>query len=296
MSKWSVLVKGVKKNWKEGMSKKREGGGGGFVNEKVESGKYIARLTQLELSSDGKAIFEHYKITEGECKGEKLRNRQGLDNPTGLGFFMENLEKLGYEVPGADDLEDDLPPILEEINEKKPAVRIKVKTEEYQNIYLDKALSDDEVEDSTEEKEERAPEEDAAEFQIEVGTEVMAEVDGEKIKATVVRIVDDETVKVKDENGDKHTIALEDLGPVEAEEKPSKKGAKESSSDLEDLDREELEELIDEKDLDVNPKKFKDDDDLREAIEEALAGAKEEDPDDEPKKDKVTKKKGSLKK
>lgn len=291
---WDKLAKRAGKKFDAAKKLANEGGAG---NPNVEDGRYIAQLMGLELgqSSSGRdQIARDFKIIEGESKGEKLRDYQGLDTEKGISFFMRDLKRLGYEEP--DGLEE-CGPIVEEINKEKPKVRITVKNNgEFQNVFIDKALSDDEAEDGTEEGAETAGDE---EVEIEVGMTVVAKIDGEDVTGKVTKILEDQgKIKIETEDGDVHRVPVDDVSlPEKGEDEDDDKDGK---VDLEDMDRKELEELIDEKDLDVSPKKFKDDDDLREAIEEAMGGSKKEkeeddDADDKPAK-KVKKQTGSLKK
>lgn len=294
---WGKLAKRAGKKFDAAKKLAKEGGAG---NPKVEDGRYIAQLVGLELgqSSAGRdQIARDFKIIEGELKGEKLRDYQGLDTEKGISFFMRDLARLGYEEP--DGLED-CGPIVEEINKEKPQVRISVKNNgEFQNVFIDKALSSDEVADGTEEGAEAASDE---EVEIEVGMTVVAKVDGEEVTGKVVKILEDQgKIKIETEDGEVVRVPVDDVSlPEKGDDDDDEKDDKDGKVDLEDMDRKELEELIDEKDLDVNPKKFKDDDDLREAIEDALKPSKpkkdeDDDADDKPAK-KVTKKTGSLKK
>lgn len=297
---WDKLAKKAGKKWDSAKKMAAENGGG---NPNVEDGRYIAQIKKFEAgtSAGGRdQVARDFVIIEGESKGEKLRDYQGLDTDKGISFFMRDLERLGYEKPdGMEDCGD----IVDEINKEQPKVRITVKnSENFQNVYIDKALSADEVEDGGEEAEGVAAEE---EIEIEVGMTVVATVDGKEVEGKVVKILEAAgKVKIEDEDGETYKVAVADV-ELKPEEKPAKgkKAEKDEEVDLEEMDRDELEKFVEENDLDidVDSKKLKDDDDLREAIEEAMEdGGKKDDDDDDadekPSKGKVTAKTGSLKK
>lgn len=295
---WKKAAKSIGKKWDAAKSKASEFGG-----QTIENGRYVAQVLRYELmeaASGRLQVLQEYKVTEGESKGEKVITYQGLDSDTGISFFLRSLKSLGYDPDGLEDCED----ICAEINKEKPMVRITVRGKDDgfpPNIFVDKVLSAEEAEEGTEETEEAAGDE---EIEIEVGMTVVAKVDGEEIEGKVVKVLESlGKIKVEDEDGTVHKVAIEDVSLTA--EKSAKKGKaeKEEAQDLEDMDREELEAYVEKNDLDidVDSKKLKDDDDLREAIEEAMdKGDKEEeeeeDEDAKPSKKKVVAKTGSLKK
>lgn len=301
-NEWASLAKRAGKKFE---AAKKIASEGGSANPNVEDGRYIAQLLGFELqkSSAGRdQIKRSFKITEGESKGEKLTDYQGLDTDKGISFFMRDIKRLGYEEP--ESLED-CGPIVKEINEEQPMIRITVKNNgDFQNVFIDKALSADEVDEGTEEGAEVAgkgkDEKEEEEVEIEIGMTVVATVDGEEVTGKITKILESlGKVKIEDEDGNVHKVSVDEISLPKEEKKSSKKEDKET--DLEDMDRDELEEFVEENDLDidVNSKKLKDDDDLREAIEEAMSEKKDKDEDeDEDKKSskKVTKKTGSLRK
>jgi hypothetical protein len=90
-----------------------------------------------------------FEILEGESKGEKLRQYDGMDSEERLAWLFRDIAKFGYEMP---DDEDELDQILAEIQKEKPIVRLKVKTNgDFQNVNVDKVLSESEAEDMSEE-------------------------------------------------------------------------------------------------------------------------------------------------
>lgn len=307
---WSKLIKTAKSNWKKGKEAKKNQSSGGFANLSVENGKYLARLVNMEASGDGKAVFEQFKITEGECKGEKVKNRQGLDNSRGLGYFMANLEKLGYETPELDEMQEALPEILDEINEKHPHVRITVKNTEkdgvdYQNVYIDKLLSDDEEADGTEEREDVAGDDD--EVELSVGMEVVATIDGEEIEGTIVKILADKgQVRIKDEDGDKHLVDADDVAMPESDDEESDDvDDEQDEDDADESDDNEEDDEADEEDEDEDEEEDEDDDEeeeeppIKRPRKKAVVKKATRKPAKKKKpvrkaKAKVTKKKGSI--
>lgn len=293
MTSFAKLAKKAGKNWEAAKKKAAE-----FGSQTVENGRYLAQVVRFELgqSSSGRdQVLQEYKVVEGESKGEKVSTWQGLDSDIGITFFLKSLKSLGYEPEGLEDCDD----ILAEINKEKPKVRITVRGKDDgfpPNIFIDKVLSDAEVEDGADEPNNDDDGENGIE--LEVGMKVLAEIDGKEVECEVVKILEDQgKVKVKDEDGETHKVSVEDVSAVEGDAK--KKEDKDEDPDFDEMDRDELEEFVEENDLeevDVDSKKLKDDDDLREAVKEAFEGQdEEEDPDDKPVKKGVTKQKGSLK-
>jgi len=121
-----------------------------FGNSVIEDGKYLAQLYRAELcesqSSGRLQVAWGYEILEGEFKGEKITNYDGVESEENLSFLGRNIGRLGFDIP--DDLENELVSLLEKIQKKKLQCKIAVKTKgEFQNVYLQKVISNNESED-----------------------------------------------------------------------------------------------------------------------------------------------------
>lgn len=251
----------AKKLFKKAKESAKEGGYG----NNIEDGRYKAKITgaegPLEAQTSGRlqAVLS-YKILDGEFKGESIKSFPNLENEVGLSILIRDLNKLGYEVEDFDDIEQ----ALEELNEEAPNVRITVKTKnEFQNVSIDKLLDKDDVEEEEEddddsdsdgeaepEEEEEAEseaeeeeeeeveeepeeepeveeevEEEEEELELEEGSSVGIKIKGEKMNGTILEIVDEETVRVKADNGKTYKLNVEKLFPAEEEKKPAKKKA-----------------------------------------------------------------------
>lgn len=295
MSTFAKLAKKAGKNWDAAKKKAAEFGG-----QTVPNGRYIAQILKFELgqASGGtgrEQVLQEYKVIEGESKGEKVSTYQGLDSDTGISFFIRSLKALGYDPDGIEDCDD----IVAEINKEKPNVRITVRGKDDgfpPNIFIDKVLSAAEVEDGRSSAAETTGKEE--EVELEIGMKVMATINGEEKEVEIVKILEKlGKVKVKDEDDEEHKVSVEDISAVPEDGNGGKKGKEIDPDDVDDMDRDDLVEVIEDQGLDIDheSKKLKDDDDLREAVREALEEKAEEDPDKKEKKDKVEKKTGSLK-
>jgi len=246
----SSKLKKLGKNWKDARKRSAEGGDG--FEFPLEDGNYEFRVTGAEMTEtqSGKPqVHWQFKCTEGEDKGTECNDWDQLQSEDNLYWLMRKIARLGFEPP---DKVEALPEVLEEIVEAGPTFRGRVKTkDDFTHVWVNKLVAgDDEGEPEEEEKDEKEddddddgvePEEEAKsgekddddddDVEIEVGMEVVVEdEDGDEYAATVVKIIDDETLRVKDEDGKKHKVDVGSVSLPEEEEEepepPKKKGRK----------------------------------------------------------------------
>ncbi len=149
----------LKKLWAKGKEQKME------FDSSVPDGVYVGKINMAEFgesqNSGRPQVAWAAKISVGEFKGETVRWWSGLKTEQNMMFLQRDIARLGKEVPeGIEDLED----ILKEIENEKPSIRFRVKTDgEFTNIRVLKKLSSADAEDAdeeeTEEEEEVAKEE-----------------------------------------------------------------------------------------------------------------------------------------
>lgn len=180
----------------------------------LPAGEHEVRLNGIELKNDpkkGDAAFAEYEAVEGEYEGQKcrqmykLRDSEGQKGP-GLAYLMRDLELLGFkEVSGKD-----LKKVLKQIGEDQPIVTIVVKENgQYTNAYLQGSVEDAEGDGDSE----------GEEAEIEEGSSVTWEEDGEEKTGEVVKINSKKgTAKVTDEDGEEFTVDLDDLSLADADE------------------------------------------------------------------------------
>jgi hypothetical protein len=228
-------VREAKRKWKAA----REQAGDGTFAE-YSDGRYLARLTGLSLGtaqSSGRlqTTFE-WTFADGEYKGNKAYNYQGMDNEEGLIWLVRDLQKFGYEVP--EDM-DELEELLAEILKDRPLARIQlVSSGEYQNIRINRVFTDGEEPevDDGEEGEGESEEELGAPDSDDKGGKTWGEgqacealYEGETYKVVIVSIDEDEgtaTVQNLEDEDDQWDCDLDELkeseeeGEEEGENKP----------------------------------------------------------------------------
>src|ERR1044071_6133297 len=232
MSLKAQLAK-AKTLWNKGLKMKPD-----FDNV-VTDGVYVGKLTKAsvgESESSGRLQVSWAAIISGgEFKGERVNWWSGLKTEQNFMYLQRDIARLGKEVP--EDI-NDLEEILKEIEEEKPSIRFKVKTDgEFTNIRVLKKLSSDDspeeetngevpedtdVEETVEEVVEDVQEVEEAEAEeaeetpiLEVGVRVAFDLKG---KETVgeVSSVDEESqfAIIKADDGKKYKTKVENLRPA----------------------------------------------------------------------------------
>jgi hypothetical protein len=233
--------------WKKAHAGKDEFAGGGF--DVFEDGRYAVALTDAirsESKSSGRdQVGFEFTFIDGDYKGKKKWDFNGLDRAESLPFLIRKIESMGYEAP---DTVDGLEDVLTQMAKDRPQFRVQLKTKgEFQNVYIDRKLNEEAGEGAGEnappaEEPKRgkvgrepapapAPEPEAApaggDDDLSVGMLVRCmEGEDEVGKGTVVAIDEENAeVTVKMENGKKQIFPAADLR-LPAKEAPKKKGLK----------------------------------------------------------------------
>lgn len=113
----------------------------------IEDGKKKGKLSNMEIrtntqNKDWLHVFCEFTIVEGDETGKHAYIRWGLETDENLVHLQRNLRKLGVEVDDMDP--EELPDIVETLLKQKPTCKLTVKTNgDYQNVYIDKLLNDD---------------------------------------------------------------------------------------------------------------------------------------------------------
>lgn len=154
----SLLAKGAK-NWKT--ATKRESSFG----SNLEDGPYIMKVTDVELtesqSSGRPQVKWEFTVQEGESKGQKAYEYDGIETEDNLYFLQRRIARLGYEIP--DDISE-LETLLAKIAKEKPVARCKVQTkDEYQHVYVNRLVNDADAEPEGAEGEPEEPDADEPE-------------------------------------------------------------------------------------------------------------------------------------
>lgn len=258
-SKFSKRLKGAKKNWKKGRKRASDSPDG---YESVDDGKYVARLKSAQVgesqSSGRLQIMWNWEILEGDFKGQTVLDFDGLETEDNLMWLARKLNKLGYEAP--DDLED-IEDLLKELEGEMLTFRIKLKTKnEYQNLFIDKQVKDDdddedddeddsdedeseaeeddddneesdeddeedEEDDESDESDDEDEDEEDEEPELEKGMMVRFKHKKKKVEGKVLHIKGD-VVSVKLQSGVKVKVDLEDVTILDLEDPPKKRKKK----------------------------------------------------------------------
>lgn len=132
-------------------------------NPDVPDGRYLAKLTAIKLDTEGGKVVSiwDYTIEDGDCEGQVISNRYRFASPDNVSYFKRDLLKFGMEPEQIEglDLAEDLPALQENLVAAEPSCRITVRTkDDFQNIFLNKVESMEEVQ-ATDEPDEAMEEE-----------------------------------------------------------------------------------------------------------------------------------------
>ena len=137
---FASAVSSLKGAWEDGQKTQVANTRGGFVNENVESGQYVAQVAGATtgVSRKGKPYFRmRYTILIGtaecDCVGEELNSydevtdemQRGI-NKTRIALLMERLVGCGIDLEkyGVEDLAE----IAETLSDSQPSIRLGVRT------------------------------------------------------------------------------------------------------------------------------------------------------------------------
>ena len=244
-------LKRAQDNWQGAREKAKESSG--FTE--VPDGRYLAHLTNAQIgesrSSGRLQIQWTWTISDGEFEKDTKLDFDGLETEDNLVFLGRKLARFGYELP--EDITE-ISDILDELIEKQPLARIRLKTKgEFQNVYVDKLMQSvptdgedsdnesmssededleeaddgagDEVNDEQEEESdtESDDEGDGDEEQVEIGMRVVATTRKGEESGEIIEIMESEgKCRVKLDTGRTIRIAVDKLEAEPIQEPPKK--------------------------------------------------------------------------
>ena len=132
-------------------AKKQEGGD----YENLPPGKYTMSLTgcfRNKSKNERNQTNFDWEVAEGEMKGESHRSFHNLDHEVGCAIFMQDMEKFGVNVEGAESLEAFDQP-LRDVQAMKPICAITVTVKNgYTNTRINEVLGklEDSIPDTAE--------------------------------------------------------------------------------------------------------------------------------------------------
>lgn len=184
-------------------------------NADLPDAAYKARVIDAKgpVESKNKGTLQamiQFEICAGEYKGEKVMQFSNLENEVGMGILIRTLNMCGYDVEDFDGIEA----ALLDLKKDKPMLRIVLKTKgEYQNINVNKLLTGDEGDDDDTSSSGDATPEDvkADEPTADVGSKVTFKNKGKDMEGEIVEIVDEDTVRVKAEDGKTYKLAADKI-------------------------------------------------------------------------------------
>jgi hypothetical protein len=243
-------LKKAQNNWEGARSKAKETSG--FAE--VPDGRYLANMTNAQIcesrSSGRLQIQWTWTISDGEFENDTKLDFDGLETEDNLIFLGRKLSRFGYELP--EDITE-ISDILDELVEKQPLARIRLKTKgEFQNVYVDKLMrsvstdtdstnedsenesmvsddedleesddgSGDEVDDETEEELE---DNDSDQEPVEIGMRVIASTKKGEEPGDIIEIIESEgKCRVKLDSGRTIRIGVDKLESEPVQEPPKK--------------------------------------------------------------------------
>ena len=236
-------LKVAQDNWQSARERAKESTG--FTE--VPDGRYLANLTNAvigESRSSGRLQIQWtWTVSDGEFEGDTKLDFDGLETEDNLVFLGRKLSRFGYELP--EDITA-IADILEELIEKRPLARIRLKTKcEFQNVYVDKLMKSadaeeddkvpfddedseeeaddgtgDEVEDSDEESDDDS---ESDEQPVEVGMRVIASTKKGDAAGEITEVIEDEgKVRVRLDEGRTVKISVEKLEAEPVQQPPKK--------------------------------------------------------------------------
>ena len=187
----------------------------------VPDAKYqiqFAGITLNESQSSGRFQCSwDMKIVAGDHKNQHLFKHDGLDNEESLSYFKGGLARLGVECEDS----KDLPGVLEELLGTFAVVTARTKRgADIQNVYFDRALDSDDVEDPGDDDVPEVAEAEGVEEDVwEVGNKCKVLIDDEEYVGEITTIDDEGTeADIQFDDGDTGTHPIDDLIEIEDEE------------------------------------------------------------------------------
>lgn len=243
--------------------------------EEYDDGRYAMRAVDAKVGvSKNKRVqvIVTWKFLDGDYKGKEKLDFEGLTEDH-LPYLLKKLDAMGYDVGELESLDEDLKAILDDIKKTKPKCKVRLKTKgEFQNLYVDGPLGDEE-EESDDDEDEDEDEDDKKSSK-------------KKSKSKKSKKKDDDDEEEEDEDSD------------DEDEEESDDDEEESDDDDEDSDDEDSDDDEDEeeekpkKGKKGKKKKSKDDDEDEEESEDE--DEDEEDEEEEEQEDEIDVVVGSI--
>ena len=242
-------LKKAQNNWQGARERAKESTG--FTE--VPDGRYLAPLTNAQIcesrSSGRLQIQWTWTISDGEFEKDTKLDFDGLETEDNLVFLGRKLSRFGYELP--EDITE-ISDILDELIEKQPLARIRLKTKgEFQNVYVDKLMrsvssddensenesmvsededleesddgSGDEVDDEPDDESDDESDGDSEEEPVEIGMRVIATTRKGEEPGEIIEIIESEgKCRVKLDSGRTVRIGVDKLESEPIQEPPKK--------------------------------------------------------------------------
>jgi hypothetical protein len=242
---------------------------GGFKLCPIGHHIFVLEEAKIVESKKNQELFLaiNYVIRVGEHKGEKCGEMFSLDNEERFGWLKARLQDLGYEVP---DTKAEVEELAADMSREKPVVAADVSHftsestgKKYANMNNLVLLDEEDLaaelanEDDEEPEDEGGADEGGAdEGGISVDdTVVFDDEDGDEIQGVVIKVKGDEAT-IKDEDGGKWNVDLDDLrladegGEDGGEDEPE--AQEEGGEDEEDEQKTQLLTIADAHDVEVD--------------------------------------------
>lgn len=203
--------------------------------ERAPDGKYIARLTAMEIAASAKGnlqIISTWTIVRGDHAGMVAMMWHGIEDESKMPWLMEYLRKLEVDVDTLDI--EDLPDLVNEILKSRPGGRISLRTrDEFQNCRLEQYMDVDEDEDQVE----------GEDVELSIGSCVSMAWEGDTYTGKIVRLhpKTDQATVLFDETKEEELCDLSDLEVVTGDGEDGEEDEDENDED-EDADEKEDEE------------------------------------------------------
>lgn len=222
-SKLQQALEAIDEEWNEAEA----GETGGF--DDLPNGKYAVRIdgaTVNQSKASGRLqVSFTMTVVDGDHAGRKVWKHEGIEGAQSLGYFKTSLARIEVDPPAKI---KDLPATLEE-EVVGAFCQITLKTKgEYQNAYFDKALDGEDFDLE-------GLEEIGEDGDIEVGSRVMADYDGELYPGEVTELDDEEAIVTFDDGDTLKCDPSElQLIPEEGDEEEEEEGEDEEEEEADE--------------------------------------------------------------
>ncbi len=229
-------LRNVRKQWKKAKTVTPESG-----FERAPDGKYIARLTAMEVKDSAKGnlmLVSTWTIVRGDHAGMDGMMWHGIEDESKMPWLMDYLRKLEVDIDTLDI--EDLPDLAAEILKSRPGGRISLRTKDgdFQNCRLEQYMEVDEDEDQAE----------GEDVELSIGSRVSTDWEGDTYIGKVIRLhpKTDQATVLFDETDEEELCELSDLEVVvdedEVEDEDEDEDDDDAEEDVEEEDKEDEEE------------------------------------------------------